>query len=316
VVRGVFYCSFQPLWEGYDEWSHFAVIDRMVTTGRALIDRRERVSCEVQQSLELAPVPWELRTMPSPPVTPLVTEDAYWHLSHEERQKRQKRLRQTAGEALRRPCESAPYIYEALQAPLYYWLATIPYRLANRAPLADRVIMLRYGGVAIASLAVPLVFILAMRVTGSTTASLAAAALMSAMPELMVDVCRVGNECLGIVIYSWLTLLCTGLPRAEPDRKTAFQCGLAVGLGLLTKAYFLTAVPAVGAIYVWRICRGSPKRPLLCDAAITAGLATAIAAWWYIRNYLTTATWSGLAESVQLRRCPLGQLVVAIRRVD
>ena len=29
IFRGVFYCSFLPLWEGFDEWAHFGVAQRM-----------------------------------------------------------------------------------------------------------------------------------------------------------------------------------------------------------------------------------------------------------------------------------------------
>lgn len=26
LLRGFFYCSFLPIWEGYDEWAHFAFV--------------------------------------------------------------------------------------------------------------------------------------------------------------------------------------------------------------------------------------------------------------------------------------------------
>ena len=37
LLRGLFYVSFVPLWEGFDEWSHYAVVQTMVTSGRLLI---------------------------------------------------------------------------------------------------------------------------------------------------------------------------------------------------------------------------------------------------------------------------------------
>jgi Dolichyl-phosphate-mannose-protein mannosyltransferase len=312
LARGLFYCSFLPLWEGYDEWAHFAVIDRMVTSGRLLIDRKERASCEVEQSLELAPVPWELRTMPPPSLT----QDAYWQLASRERSERQQRLRQAAREATREPCPSAPPIYEALQAPLYYWLLSIPYQVASGAPLTDRVFLLRYVSLGIASLAVPLAYLLVLRVGESVAAALGAAALMSAVPELMVDVCRVGNECLGIVIYTRLTLLCFDLTTTSVRRQTGFRIGVALGLGLLTKAYFLAALPALAAVYLWRIWRGPERRALVYHAAATASVAMAIAAWWYVRNYLTTATWSGLYEAVELRHSSWPRFFAGVRQVN
>jgi hypothetical protein len=39
LVRGVFYCTVLPLWDGFDEWAHFAVAQAISSTGRLVIDR-------------------------------------------------------------------------------------------------------------------------------------------------------------------------------------------------------------------------------------------------------------------------------------
>src|ERR1700678_3594428 len=74
LVRGLFYSSFLPLWEGYDEWTHFAYIQQLATHGGVLVDPNQLASQEVWVSLQLAPVPWELRSWSAP----FLTEDAYW----------------------------------------------------------------------------------------------------------------------------------------------------------------------------------------------------------------------------------------------
>ncbi len=58
LARGLFYCSFLPLWEGYDEWAHFSYMERLVTAGDVLVGREVPVSQEVEASLQLAPLPW------------------------------------------------------------------------------------------------------------------------------------------------------------------------------------------------------------------------------------------------------------------
>src|SRR6185503_15309837 len=77
LVRGAFYSAAFPIWEGFDEWAHFAVIERMVEHGEPLVWRHAPVSREIEASLQLAPVPWELRYL-SPPS---VTQDDYCRLS-------------------------------------------------------------------------------------------------------------------------------------------------------------------------------------------------------------------------------------------
>src|ERR1700720_2208235 len=76
------------------------------------------VSREVQVSLQLAPVPWGLRGMPNPSVT----EDDYWRLPPEQRVERRWQLSTIPQSWSRQPDLSGQRIYEALQAPLYYWL--------------------------------------------------------------------------------------------------------------------------------------------------------------------------------------------------
>ena len=43
LLRGIFYCTVLPLWEGFDEWAHFAVIQQMKATNSFLVDRNNRV---------------------------------------------------------------------------------------------------------------------------------------------------------------------------------------------------------------------------------------------------------------------------------
>src|SRR5258706_12873316 len=81
LARGLFYVSFVPLWEGFDEWSHYAVLQNMAASGRLLIGANDPVSREVQASLELAPMPWQVSGL---------KHDGYWRLPEAERKKRER----------------------------------------------------------------------------------------------------------------------------------------------------------------------------------------------------------------------------------
>jgi len=39
LARAFFYCAALPLWEGFDEWSHFGVVERMAFRGELLVSR-------------------------------------------------------------------------------------------------------------------------------------------------------------------------------------------------------------------------------------------------------------------------------------
>ena len=298
-----------PLWEGYDEWAHFGYIQQIVNTNHPLVDRTEPVSRELWASMNLAPAPWNTGK-------PFITQDEFWRLPAEERAARAAALRNLPPGWSNEPERNGAPIYEALQPPLYYWIASIPYRLAAHQPIADRAFMLRYMSLAIACLTIPLVFLIGERVFGSVLPSLLVVILLAALPELMIDICRTGNECLGIVLFSWLTLLVL-TPESDALRNsTSVLTGIALGMGLLTKAYFLTALPALLLIYAVRAWRGANRLAWIRQAALVFGIAFAIAGWWYVRNRVTTGAWSGLLESAKLAHHTPGQFLEGAMQVN
>src|SRR5580698_5348334 len=89
LARLMFYSAMLPLWEGYDEWAHFAVVRQIAFGGHLLVSRGAPLPRDVEASLQLAPVPWELRSF----APPAVTRDDYWNLPFEERERREQALR-------------------------------------------------------------------------------------------------------------------------------------------------------------------------------------------------------------------------------
>src|SRR5260370_39801975 len=81
LLRGLFYVGFVPLWEGFDGWGHYAVVQNLATSGRFLVSPSDLVSREVQTSLELPP--W---------VGAAVRHDAYGELPGIERPNREQKL--------------------------------------------------------------------------------------------------------------------------------------------------------------------------------------------------------------------------------
>ena len=68
-----------------------------------------------------------------------------------------------------------------------------------------------------------------------------------------------------------------------------------LGFGLLTKAYFLTALPALFAILVWCCWRWpSHWKRLILQSALGIGIAVAIGGVWYWRAHRMMGSWSGL----------------------
>jgi len=314
VVRLAFYSSMLPLWEGYDEWAHFSVVRHMAVSHEALVGRDAPVPRDVEASLQLAPVPWEMRYLPPP----WLTQDSYWSLPAEMRARREAAFR-TIPRAWSREAGDGPFrTYEALQPPLYYWMMAPVERLLGASSLAVQVMTLRWLSVLLASLAIPLVFAVGRLVLGEPLA-LGCAAIVALMPGVALDVARVGNDGLSIVLFSLLAWLAVRMVAHGWDLWPSVGLGCTLGLGLLTKAYFLTALPAFALLWLWELrrARGSNRsltverqvaarnreggRALtVLHGLLAAAIGAAMAGWWYLRNLRLTGTLSGLSESITI----------------
>src|SRR5262249_9868531 len=197
LLRGLFYVSFVPLWEGFDEWSHYAVAQNMATSGRLLIGANDPVSREVQASLDLAPMHWQFAGL---------KHDGYWRLPEAERGERGRKLQSLPPQWQREPAKNGEHAYEAQQAPLYYWLLAPAYRLTAGLPLPARVWLLRLLSLLAASWVIPVSFLAARKVFADDRRALGVAALIAAFPELMMTVCHIGNDCLAVAMGSLFLL--------------------------------------------------------------------------------------------------------------
>lgn len=314
-VRGLFYCSVWPLWEGFDEWAHFSVAQEM-SKGHLIIDRNATTSREISISLQLAPIPRGMTfTLPQS-----VTREQYWQLPVEERARREAALQTLTAENADKDSSDRMPAYEASQPPLYYWLIAIALRVLRSATLVNQVWFARVVTFAIGSLAIPIGFILCRRVFRGGPIAFGLCALVVLMPGLAINLARVSNESLGIVVYSCLLLaVCRWIE--QPQRYArSLGIGICSGFGLLTKAYFLTAIPALLFLFLWLIWRdrtseGKVKEYAMHGAFVFA-VALGIGGWWYLRNYLQTGTVSGLDEALMLRNISFAEKLSATLRLD
>ncbi len=271
LVRGSFYCVLMPLWEGWDEYAHFAWLQHWLDKG-TIPDFHDPVSREIDESMRLTPLANELKWI-GPPY--LIHPD-WWALPAAERAARRQSLATLPTAFAHQPALHTFEFYEAQQPPLYYWLLSEPLRFTGAWPLASRVLLIRLLSLLLASLTIPLTWLAARRIFGSGPALLCAALLATA-PGFAIDVSRIANDSLAIALVSALVLLLTG------SRPGWLWPGLILGACLLSKAYLLTFLPAL-VILLWR------RKP---DLIRILALALLVGGWWYVRNLFVGHTFSG-----------------------
>lgn len=313
LARGLFYSAMLPLWEGYDEPFHFSFIQYVASHTGLPKPRNTPVSREVQASLHLVPLSWEQRLHAIEP--PIYTEDSYWQLPRPIREQLQMQVRAVPPAWGSEP-GTAPANYEAQQAPVYYWIMSVPLRLASGWPLPSRLLLVRALSVLLASLVVPIAWSAAKQFLDHSWQAAAIVAVIVCMPEFMIDIARAGNECLGVVLYSLFTLLLLKASSAM-NPKLLIAAGLVLGIGLLTKAYFLLAIPAFLLIAVYWGLKNRPARnQIFINAAAGIGLALVISSGWYWRSHLLTGTWSGEQNNASAMRHGVGHVLRSVVHVN
>jgi 4-amino-4-deoxy-L-arabinose transferase-like glycosyltransferase len=278
-----------PLWEGWDEYAHFAFLQHWNDRG-TLPRATDRISREIDESMRLVPLARELRWIGPP----YLIHDDWWLLPPGERDARMRKLESLPPSFAHQPAEAIngrPFVfYEAQQPPLYYWLTAPALRLAANWPLRERVFLIRLIGVLFTSLAIPFTFLAARNVFSASRAGLysatCCAALLAVAPGFMINGARAANDSLaaGIAaIFLWL------LTR---EKTHWLALGTVLGAAILAKASLLVLVPI---LFVLRI-RGRWRQML--KAVL---LALAIGGWWYARNVMNGVPLTGWQESVPLR---------------
>src|SRR5262245_57610976 len=161
----------------------------MSTSRNLLIDRESPVSKEIDASLNLAPLPRGMTFLPGHGVV----REEYWQLTPEERARREAELAALPPEWSAQYPTGGTTAYEASQAPLYYWLMTMPAGLLRQLWLVDRVWWIRILSFLVGSLCIPLGFATVRRFFENERIALGVTIAIAMLPELVLTLSRVSN---------------------------------------------------------------------------------------------------------------------------
>jgi 4-amino-4-deoxy-L-arabinose transferase-like glycosyltransferase len=314
ALRGIFYSAVLPLWEGYDEPFHFTYLQQLETNGK--IPRPDApVSRQVQQSLHLLPLPWILAQSQLPP--PLFSHEEYWKLPPGKRQDLQQTFRIMPQSYARETGSENIANYEAKQMPLYYLILSPVFHATVRFSLPSQVFLLRVFSILLASCVIPLGYLIARSTLKSDALAISLMALVAALPELLIDLARIGNESLALIAFTLMFYAAVKIVERPGDVKHLYLLAVSLGIGLLTKGYFLTAVPVFFIITLWNWWRCSAeRRRLLLHAILATAVVALVAGPWYWRVHAQTGSWSGESYEITLRSMSKLQLLAQARHVN
>jgi hypothetical protein len=294
ILQGLVFISTTAIWEGFDEPFHYAYVQYLAETGALPVYGKSLLSRELTRSFELAPLSIPFNTILASRYT---TFASYWQLSDEERAERARALRQINKED-RAAADTKAFIanYEVHQAPLYYLISVPVYRMCSALDLPTRVFCLRLFSLLIGSSTLLAAYAAARRALPGLRGPHTVAFVIALMPMVAGTIARISNDALAVPLGGLAAFLIIDYFARVPKLGRAIQIGIVLGLGLLSKAYFLAILAAAVAVFVLAAFKSVDKKRLLSHLALLLGLAVAIGGWWYARNHMQYGNFSGLQE--------------------
>lgn len=297
---GAAHIAFLPPWEGFDESAHWSYIQELSDTGHAPRYGVDGLSAD----LTAYPGPVAYGAAPPFERTGRPTYRSFRLIS--------------AGPIIGTPSH---YVsdggrnWQAQHPPLYYALMAPLYRAAHALGWVDHLLVLRlasfamaFAGLSIGVMATPRFAAPVGRWTGPIMA-----AWPFLFPQFFPEFARLGNDSLCLLLASCAWAMLLRLLGGQGRWATAAMLGVSLGLGLLTKAFFLpigAGVAAMLAAHWWATGRRSAA---LAQAALAGGVALVIGAWWYISKDLQTGDLTGSDEFIRFNQAGgLGRLAQGV----
>ncbi len=283
LALGFAHIAILPPWEGFDEPYHYSYVQQLSETGELPSRETARVSQDVARYALAAPMPYEL----TPPVT--------YHSFFDPSKGAANRSLGLVHKLPARPRQYEPSNWhnsERKHPPLYYVLLTPIYRLTRHLSWGAHLFSLRLASYLLAWLALALAVWGCLRLAARADsprwqwAALGTALWPLLFPAWFPEMARMGNDSLCALIATLVWLATVHRAGSRVSVRFAVATGILLGLGCLTKAFF---VPFAVSIVLWWVIGGAGRSRWASVglASVAALTACAIAAWWYLDHWDT-----------------------------
>ena len=169
--------------------------------------------------------------------------------------------------------------YEDHQPPLYYFLASVIYRLGDGALIPLRIVSVILGAGVVA-----LGYVITRCLLPThLPVALGVMALVAFLPQRLHMLASVNNDALAELVVA--LCLCWIVRRLDGEHAPVWLAGLIVGAAFVTKitVYFVALLVPLTLWLRWR-GDGSPLRELAREIAVYALIACVIGGLWWLRN--------------------------------
>jgi 4-amino-4-deoxy-L-arabinose transferase-like glycosyltransferase len=283
LARAVFVLSVLPPFEGWDEYQHVAHIAYIAENGRSPVLMGE--NNVVPRSLYPGMVSLPHSRLGAEQMVHAGAKDysTFWE-----------------GERPTVRADAGPVaLYQAQQAPLYYWLMSPPWQLMRGSEnLLAAVTVLRLINVCLGAAAVLVSLSVVGRIIRPGPARYVIGLLIAVQPLFLLNAARVANDALAIFLGTLVvSLLLVSLQKHF--WLSAIGSGIALGLAVLAKATALTLIPFILFVLASEAWRGRlTYRKAAAGLTVSLGLTLLVTFWYFQANFARYGVLTPLQESV------------------
>jgi 4-amino-4-deoxy-L-arabinose transferase-like glycosyltransferase len=285
-----------PPGEGFDEVAHYSYVSLLADEGRIPVIGRDALDAAWQERREHFPEPYAV-------------PDAVRYREFFEQPEAARRVALAAwygrpdGPIRYRPGRG--WSWEGQHPPLYYLLMVPVYKLTAGLSIGQRLLWMRLVSVIIACSSI--VFFRAAWRAAAPEAQRRLAlgvALVALTPALALDVARLGNDSLSMALAAALFWQLLALRTTKRPWLTVAVVGIILGLGCLTKAFFVAFAPGVIGAVALMLRHRARWRTVLAQCAVVVLLCVAIAGWWPVRSHRLYGMWLVASDALAVRNAP------------
>ena len=308
---GLGYLAILPAFEGFDENAHYSSVRQIADTGTIPIYGASFLDQEVTDYQ--GPSPYGSLT---PPFDEGMTYSKFFAQPHL-LEHYLLAYRQSSVPSSYRPGQGQNW--QAQHPPLYYILLAPLEKITENLSFVTRILLLRLASFLLALAGVVLGLLASKNPNKPLKDDPSVVGFMLyplVLPMFFPEFTRIGNDSLCLFLVGTIAFLLSKLLNDENDKKLSLAIGVVLGLGLLTKAFFIPITAALCIFLLVRIFwdKRQPTTLLRHWQSLILILlpAVLIGGGWYVYKFMAFGTLIGSADSIQLAN--QGGLVANLRQ--
>jgi len=289
-----------PLWEGYDESSHFGYIQH-IAEKKILPTYQDQLSNEIVYTFDKTPMSNSLEWVTAYSGKEVLTYPYSTYWDDFDLKKIQNNRKLITSQPIESRIESEPLvpIYEAQQPPVSHLVHVPVYLLFYDQDILTRVFALRIFSVFVTAAAAVVAYKTISLLFDDRFIRVGSLMFIVFNPMFTTNISRVNNEAVTILLFSVFLYLMVLYLKGKINTKFVLVIGVVTGLGLLTKSTFMPAVLLVPIFIFLKHIQNNTIKPRISklqslkNLGLIFGITFPMVSWLYYER-IVSGNFSGI----------------------